>query len=430
MGIDDDPELNPLPWSDLLKRERREMLVPDLLLSIGVTTLVAQSGEGKTTVAMAIKHRLETRMWGGTLIKERPVVWVIGEDIDDLRPMYEANRQHLKLPSSPSPAGFYLDGPVDLSDGRGTKKFIDLLKGMPSPLIVLDALADVIGDLDESSAKDMNRVYRNIWRVVRATGASVLVLHHAGWDEKRERGSTAIRAKSDIVAVIVDFDPEAGTVELMHKKRRGGRKLPQFFLGVELVSVAGYPEPIPIVTGPLSDLDKILDEPLDMDEQHARELVAIMVQHFPQGATYAQLYKQSGLKDSTFKRALACACKDKEWLVGGGGRGKKYNLNPNGCWKKSGSESGPTSGRVQVLYKDLDPLDPKEVRSNGPDWTQVGPLAPNTSCKNVDTTASAEKPNEIKESKSSAAKAESPDDELIKAGIGATMKPAKKPAKA
>jgi hypothetical protein len=187
----------------------------------------------------------------------------------------------------------------------------------------------------------------------------------------------------------------------MHKKRRGGRKLPQFFLGVELVSVPGYPEPIPVVTGPLSDLDKILDEPLDMDEQHARELVAIMVQHFPQGATYVQLYEQSRLKGSTFKRALACACKDKEWLVGGGGRGKKYNLNPNGCWKKSGSESGPTSGPVQVLYKDLDPMDPKEVGSIGPKLDPIGPLAPNTSCKNVDATEPGKNPNQINETESS-----------------------------
>jgi len=37
-------------------------------------------------------------------------------------------------------------------------------------------------------------------------GATFLIPHHAGWDEKRERGSTAIRAKSDIVLQIVKFD--------------------------------------------------------------------------------------------------------------------------------------------------------------------------------------------------------------------------------
>jgi AAA domain len=294
MTTDDPDVLNPRPWSDLPKRERREVLVPDLLLSIGVTTLAAQSGEGRTSIAMAIKHALETGMWGSTPIKKRPVVWVIGEDIDDLQPMYEANRQHLKLPPSPSPAGFYLDDPVDLSDEKGTQKFIKLLERTPQPLIVLDALADVIGDLDESSAKDMNRVYRNIWHVVRATGASVLVPHHAGWVERRERGSSVIRAKSDIVALIVDFDPVSGTVKLMHKKRRGGRKLPEFFLGVKLVQVAGYREPIPVVTGPIGEQDLVSGEVVAETQRHARELVNVVVQFFPEGATNAQLRKQSG----------------------------------------------------------------------------------------------------------------------------------------
>jgi hypothetical protein len=181
-----------------------------------------------------------------------------------------------------------------------------------------------------------------------------------------------------------------------HRKLRGGKRLDQFFLSMKLVPVDGYKEPVPIVTGPLTEFNKVLNESMEMDEQHARTLVEVMVQHFPEGATNTQLHKQSGMKDSTFKRGLNTA-KNKEWFVGGGGRNMRYNLNPNGCWKSSGSTSGPG----QPPYRGLDPLDPKEVGSMDPNWTQVGPLAPNRSCKNVDSTVSAEKPNEINETESS-----------------------------
>jgi len=319
---------------------------------------------------------------------------------------------------------------VDFSDSREVNKLIKHLKDIktPPPLIVADALADILGHLNEDKAHDINQVYRNIWRVVHAHDASFGVLHHSGWDENRERGSTAIRAKSDILAQIVSFDPENGEVELKHHKLRGGAPLKQFFLSVKLVPVGGYPQPIPIVTGPKSTLEKIMSEPIDADERKARELVEIMVQHFPDGATWSQLRDKSGMTVSTYKRAFACARRE-TWLVDRKGR-KGYNLNPDGCWKEKESESGSALGPKVHPYRGVDPIGPKQAGANGPDWTQVGPLDPNTGCKNVDATGSAGKPNEIKEIKSSMPKAESPDDELIKEGIGATMKAPKKPAKA
>jgi AAA domain len=373
------------PITDLLKIERRKQLVPNLVHAKGVTTIVAPSGEGKTTTMFSMGLSVAVGLWGGELIEQRPMIWIAGEDQEGLRAIFEAWCLH--NPDRHPNARFIPDA-VDFSDDEEVEKLIKLLEaaGVSRPLIMADALADILGDLNEDKSHDINQVYRNIWRVVNRFDAAFVVLHHSGWDERRERGSTAIRAKSDILILIVNFDPEQGVVELKHRKLRGGKRLDQFFLSLKLVPVDGYKEPIPIVTGPLSEFEKIMTESVEMVEQHARELVQVMVQHFPQGATNTQLREQSGMKDSTFKRALACAHKEKEWLVGGGGRGKRYNLNPNGCWKSSGSTSGPSPDP----YRGLDPLDPKEAGSIGPNWTQVEPLAPNTSCKNVDTTQSPE----------------------------------------
>src|SRR6516164_3024332 len=88
---DQSEKLQTYPWPELLSRTRRELLVDELLFTTGVTTLVAPSGQGKTTLALSIALTVATGgVWDGKVIKQRPVVWVAGEGQDDLRPIYEA----------------------------------------------------------------------------------------------------------------------------------------------------------------------------------------------------------------------------------------------------------------------------------------------------------------------------------------------------
>ena len=47
-------KLHAYSWPELLTRPRREQLVDEVLFTKGVTTLVAQSGDGKTTFANSV----------------------------------------------------------------------------------------------------------------------------------------------------------------------------------------------------------------------------------------------------------------------------------------------------------------------------------------------------------------------------------------
>jgi hypothetical protein len=286
--------------------------------------------------------------------------------------MYEAwIKEH---PNCEVPKGCFLEEPIDLSSDSETDKLEKLLEGMPPSLIVTDALADMIGELSEDKSKDINQVYRNIWRVVRKNNGSFFVPHHTGWNSDRERGSTAIRAKSDIVAQIVTFDPVAGLIELKHNKRRGGAKLKKFIYEAKLIQVDGYPQPIPIVTGiKKTEADSVLGEKPSETEAHGRDLVRVMVQHFfEQGATSKQLQERSGKLDSTFYRGLNYVTKEKDWLVGGGGRGARYKLNPDGSWKAAGDVSAIT------LLPSFHPSRGVEVKGSNQflpleaSWKQVG----------------------------------------------------------
>ena len=83
----------------------------------------------------------------------------------------------------------------------------------------------------------------------------------------------------------------------------------------------------------------------------ARELVKVMAQHFPYGTTSGKLKEQykkdTGLKKQTYYNALEIA-KVKQWIMGGGGKkGQRYCLNPNGCWQEV-MRSVSISGTEQV----------------------------------------------------------------------------------
>jgi rubrerythrin len=71
-----------------------------------------------------------------------------------------------------------------------------------------------------------------------------------------------------------------------------------------------------------------LDQVIKETKQHARELVEIMLKHFPDGATNADLRKQSQMSKGTFDRALQCCAVENKWFVGGGRSRQALQLKP------------------------------------------------------------------------------------------------------
>ena len=212
--------------------------------------MVADSGGGKTSTAIALAMTVATGgMWGDKQIVQMPVYWVAGQGQEDLRAMYEGWLE--KFPGGGEPQGRVFEDAVDFASEKDAKKFFrEELEGKPPGLIVIDALGDMIGTLNEKETRDMNLFYRNIWWMARKNKGVVLVLHHTGWVNDRERGAKAIRDNSDIVVQITKFDPWVGVAVLQHNKRRGGAMLKGFTLEVELVDVEGCLEAVPVVTGP------------------------------------------------------------------------------------------------------------------------------------------------------------------------------------
>lgn len=380
-------DLQYFPWSELRKRPRRKLLMPQICFEKGVTTWVAQSGWGKTTTVLSVAMTIGTGgVWDGLAIKKCPFIWNAGEDLDGVRAMEEAwRRAH---PEACDPEAWFLDGEVDLSTDANVTELLRKLADLPmSPLIVFDALTDMIGDLNEDSAQDMTRVYKGgLRRISEERNASVIALHHSGWNTARERGSSAIRGKSDIVIRGKKFDVKNGIVGQEHLKLRDGVKLKLFGYEMKLVSVPGYPEKVPIVTGVRTDAKLKEDEANEVLNQRpgkrpneaetcARKLVELLLdkEKFPGGATSGELEEACGSSHGTYHTALKLV-KDRNWLVGGGERDSLYNLGPDASWKEGiGSNIGTLGTKVHAPIEVLVDLVPSTdpCQSNGPNLDRV-----------------------------------------------------------
>jgi hypothetical protein len=324
-----------------LKRPRREWIVDRLIPVRGVTTLVGQPGEGKTTFAMGLALAVATgTKFAGQQIKQRPVILIAGEGQEDSRPLYEGWMKYQqalgKVAATATPEGAFHDGPLNLFEAGDTDKLIDNLKELPkdtaAPLIVLDALADMMDGGDEDRAKDMNKVYGNIWRVVRETGASFLIIHHAGWKEDREKGSIAIRAKSDVVT-LVKLDAVGMTLNLTWLKNRRGPKYANVGFGVASVALDGWDDKVLAATGDeVAATSPQAAQAQTKGDQDLSLMTITLDLDLGGGATFTDWwhkmqakYPEGAWSETTFRRKLNML-KEQDRVIAGGGKGEFYRL--------------------------------------------------------------------------------------------------------
>jgi hypothetical protein len=220
--FDEDDRLVVRPWSELDDEPDREMVVEDIQFVQGVTSIVAPYGGGKTVFAVAVAMTIGTGgMWAGEWIEQMPVLWAAADDRRTLQSVRKAWMDENPGRSLMKEGG-WINGPVTFSDVGKTRELIRWLKGKPPMLIVLDMLTDMFGDLDDEKGKDAIKVFKNIWWVVRETGATFLCLQWPTWRDNRPKGSINIPGKNDIVLFIRELNLERGHIDLEHLKRREG----------------------------------------------------------------------------------------------------------------------------------------------------------------------------------------------------------------
>lgn len=221
-------------------------LVRDMLPENALVSLYGEPGAGKSFVAVDLSLSVAHGMsWHERTVVPGPVLYVAGEGVAGMNARvraWELTRQ----PPRPTGGWTVLPEAVNLADPKTANELARFVKEKLGPLrlIVVDTLARCTPGADENSAQDMGRFVAGCDALRKATGATVLVVHHSGKDSaKGMRGSTALLGAMD-TTVRVTKDKEGRSLKVAVEKQKDAEPLMPLSFRMESVHVGGGPDEI------------------------------------------------------------------------------------------------------------------------------------------------------------------------------------------
>lgn len=192
-----------LTVEDVLTLPDPEWLVQDLVPASSLAQLYGESGIGKTFVALDLALCVAAGVpWLGRHDVHRgPVVYVAAEGHRGMKTRAAAWLQEHGLGADAANLFRLIGEAVPLADAEDVEALIqqtrEVFEGDDLSLVVLDTQARCTAGLDENSAKEMGLAVQAADEIKRATGATVLLIHHSGYERGHARGSTAVHAALD-----------------------------------------------------------------------------------------------------------------------------------------------------------------------------------------------------------------------------------------
>jgi hypothetical protein len=135
---------------------------------------------------------------------------------------------------------------------------------MPWRVIVFDTQADHMPSGDEDKSRDFIVVKRSIQRIAHETGAAVGLVHHTGWDDSRERGSSRQRQALDVVM-------QVKALKITNVKQKAG---PRF----EPITFETQTSGESIIVQKRNPMQTVSDN-LDADLERGRDVMTYLADH-------------------------------------------------------------------------------------------------------------------------------------------------------
>jgi hypothetical protein len=189
---------------EILGQPDPEPLIPGYWMAASTSCTAAPPGFGKSALSIAANVAIAAnRAWMGVRpAKSGPTAMIIGEGASHMKLRVLAAKIHFGLDLD-QPVGFHvLPEMIDFRNSRSVDALIERLRPISLVRLTIDTLTRAMpGGADKEQA-DIGIVTANCDRVRQALGCAIEWLHHTGYDETRERGSSAIRANVDTMALI------------------------------------------------------------------------------------------------------------------------------------------------------------------------------------------------------------------------------------
>lgn len=275
-----------LPVRAVLELPGPRWLLKPLFEREAFVVLYGASGVGKSFLALAwaLAIALGKQWLGYDVVSPGPVVYVVGEGGRSIckRVLAWLNRCGV----TDAPGAFFILEPVQLLSEDDINLLLMRIAGLPQKpvLVVLDTFA-MCFDGDENSSRDVALAIAAVKRIIRETGATVVLVHHTGKKGKEERGHSALRAATDtMIAVEKKKDGYGhGVIIVSNNKQKDADEFAPITLRLKRVSLGVAAEAEEELTSCiLEPADSLSSSPAGLTVSQTQALAALAA--FPDGA--------------------------------------------------------------------------------------------------------------------------------------------------
>lgn len=182
-----------------------EPLIDGFFFQRTLAAIYGRYGEGKSFAALDIGLHVATgRPWFGRAVAQGAVLYVAPEGYHGLKRRRAAWCKQHGLSRTPKEFAL-VRGSIDLqrADGVTLESLADAAREHRAKLIIIDTLNAVFGGADENESAAMSKARHELERLRDLSGATVLVIHHAGKDiERGLRGSSVLGGALDTILLV------------------------------------------------------------------------------------------------------------------------------------------------------------------------------------------------------------------------------------
>lgn len=282
-------------------------LIDGWLVRNSFAMMVGKSNDGKSFVALDMALHVATgKAWRGRPVHQCRVGYVVAEGAEGM------GQRGIAWQKTYNDDVFVEDDrismlpmPIQAANNAEWDLLIAAVAHMRIELVILDTQARITVGLEENSAKEMGLFVEQVERLRRATGATVLVVHHLDKQGRSGRGSGAVYAAAqteltvsraaDLVTITVTKQKDSARAEPLNLR----------LADVEVGRKPGWAQE-PITAGVLLDVDEMQAAEWAGLSAKARVL-KVLLEIFPgRGATKAEARTTAagkGVPTTSFYRA-------------------------------------------------------------------------------------------------------------------------------
>lgn len=198
-ALPDNLRFKVVPAGEFSRGQRPGWIMKGVLPKAELVVLFGESGSGKSFVALDMAVAIASGAdWRGHRTKQGRVVYIAAEGGGGFRNRLTAYERHHGLDLDSIPFGIIHAAPNFLLKADA----VDIAKAVvavgKADVIMVDTFAQVMPGANENAGEDVGKALAHCKGIHRATGALVVLIHHAGKDSsKGARGWSGLRAAAD-----------------------------------------------------------------------------------------------------------------------------------------------------------------------------------------------------------------------------------------